>query len=190
MCARCRAVHATLTAARDERTDDLPVLDRPPLAFLASSPKDAGWSSHVRARVGGKPLGFGFRVQPKFLRHLLTIPSLAPVRGASAADDGTLILSDTVTLGLNDVLVEVWLRPLAKPNHARLDISVTSTEPLPAPLRVTIRWKGARYTKTLTRGQTSIAPVSLSALKHATSLRVDFEAGAIGATIEEYRELG
>ena len=144
-----------------------------------------GWSAY--ARTNTKTLRFGFEIRPAFLRHVLATPALAATRGASVAD-GTLLLSDTVTLGLNDVLVEVWLHPLENSNHVRMEISVTSAAPLPEPLRMTIRWKGTLHTKTLLDGQTSIASVSLSSLQHAPSLRIEFQAGAIGATIEDYRE--
>ena len=145
----------------------------------------AGWSAY--ARTNTKTLRFGFEIRPAFLRHVLATPALAATRGASVAD-GTLLLSDTVTLGLNNVLVEVWLHPLENSNHARIEISVTSAAPLPEPLRMTIHWKGNRHTKTLLDGQTSIAPVSLISLQRAPSLRIEFQAGAIGATIDDYRE--
>ncbi|MBI5305582.1 MAG: hypothetical protein HY868_25860 [Chloroflexi bacterium] len=186
-CAACRTAHHLLRDAL--RVQPTPEFASRALPFLVPPRDNSAWTARVRGRIGGAPLGLQFQVSPALLRGLFAVPTYAALRGSGAAERA-LILSDTITLLQNDVKVEVWVAKNVKPNDGVIEVSVVSVEPLPDPLRVTMRWKGFRYSKTLKQGRATIGNIDVASLQNAPSLRVDFESGTHGATIEEYRGIG
>lgn len=183
-CAACRkAYHQLRDAARAEAA---PALALGSLPFLAPPRANAPWTTQVRGRIGGARPGVRFDLPADWLRGLFAAPSYAVLRGADAPER-TLLLADTIMLGNTDADVKLWLDKTSAPNGGRIQVLVESAARLPEPLRVTLRWNGFRYSKTLKHGQTTIEKINLSSLQGAPSLRVDFEAGAHGMSIEEYR---
>jgi hypothetical protein len=183
-CAHCRnAYNLLMSSLRESAPSNLNVAS----PFMAPPNQDAGWQTRVRSRVGGKRLGFEFRIQPRVLQTLFQVQS-AGLRGQASESDKSMLLSDVVDLGGNEVLAELWLHRTGKNDQARIQITLSSAQPLPEPIRVTVSWQRFRFSKTLKRGQGWIERVPLEALKNAPSVRVDFQAGSHGASLEEYRE--
>lgn len=183
-CVHCAKVYHLLRDASP--TDAPPALGPRALAFLPPAPAHLPWTTQVRGRIGGARLGVRFDLPASILRGLFTAPQYAVMRGADEPERA-LLLNDTVRLGTTDATIELWLIKPSQPHHGVLDISVSADTPLPEPTRITIRWKGFRYTKTLKEGHALIGKIDIDSLQTAPSLRVDFEAGTHGATLEDYR---
>lgn len=195
-CARCQESYrllsesfgctqdVSLRAETPSIGDALP--SAPPLPFLAPAPSDAAWSKRVRSRVGGAPLGFGFIIQALHLRRVVSAsqPALL-VRGKPAPSlrlrsgqaQRSLVLSDTLSLGDRDVAVQVWAQRLDDSDAIRLEGLIASSTPLPAPLRVTLRWDDYAYSNLVHQGRFSFDEIPVSSLEHIRDFHVEFDCG-------------
>lgn len=190
-CNRCRASYTLLTEATSNSSelegDGLPsTRSVHPLPFLTAEVKDAAWSKHVRSRIGGAPLGFGFTIHSGHLQRLASLPAPALVlRDQSRPGARALLLSDTFTLGKREVLVELWSQRTEDPTQVQIEIALTSSNSLPDPLCVTVRWNEHHYSSQIHQGRGVIDRIAISDLESARDLRVDFEEISPGAMPEE-----
>jgi len=183
-CAACRAAYQQLRDAA--HAPGAPALATRDLPFLAAARANAPWKTQVRGRLGGARPGTRFDLPAAWLRGLFAAPAYHALRAADEPER-TLLLSDSIVLGTADAAVELWLDKTNAPNGGRIQVEVVSETRLPDSLRVTLRWNGFRYSKTLKHGQATIEKINIPSLQSASSLRVDFETGAHGMSIEEYR---
>ena len=171
-CKRCQLSYELMTT--------IPRLETP-LARIQSKSEPAPqvdqnsvWTKHVRSRVGGAPLGFGFAIQPAFLTRLVTPQNALLTRG-SALEGKRLLLSDSITLGDRNIAVTIWLHPEDPNNTARLEILVASYAPLPEPLNAILKWNGHVRSIPVHEGECSFDHIPLTEIADASDLRVDFE---------------
>jgi len=180
-CGHCRASYTLLTEATPDGSsleNDRPHTARlaPTLPFLAAQTKDAAWTKHVRSRVGGAPLRFGFTIHPVHLRTLFasTLPVTA-MRDQPSPTRRALLLSDTFALGQREVVAELWTQRGEDPTQIQIEVVLVSSSPLPDPLRVSIRWNDRHYSGLIQQGRTILGGIPTSDLESARDLRVDFE---------------
>jgi hypothetical protein len=191
-CTRCRESYTLITEATSDRykpesDESLTASFAHPLPFLVTQRENAAWSKHVRSRIGGAPLGFGFTIHTEHLQRLVSLPAPAlALRDQARPGARTLLLSDTFALGKREVMVELWTRRTEDPAQVQIEITLASSTSLPDPLRVSIRWNGHLYSSPIHQGQGVIDRIALSDLESARNLRVDFEEVPPGTTPEEW----
>ena len=175
-CPRCRAAYTILMETTADDSTIPEVTSAHPLPFLVAQPEDAAWHTRVRSRIGGAPLGFGFTIRAEHLQKLVAPPESALIlREQSPRADRSLLLSDTVTLGKREVIVQVWTRRTADPTRGQIEITLAASAPLPEPLRVSIAWNAHQYASQIQNGCARIDDIPLDELATARDLRVDFE---------------
>ncbi|MCL4395610.1 MAG: hypothetical protein M1482_12560 [Chloroflexi bacterium] len=177
-CDDCRASYELLKSARPRGdTTSLSSLTKPKidLPFLVQSSPDAAWSKQVRSPIGGGPLGFVLKIKPSHLANVLARAPQFAGRGEASAERSLLLL-DSIALGSREVQVELWLHRAASPDHARLEISIVSSSPLPEPLRVKLSWNEHQYSSAVEQGRGWIDPIPISGLENAR-ISVEVEAG-------------
>ncbi len=174
-CDLCRTSYTLLTQALAENSEPSPEHPLPPLPFLTPQPEKAAWHKHLRSRIAGAPLGFGFTIHAEHLQKLVASSESALVlRNHTQPETKTLLLADHVPLGKRDVIVEVWTHR-AEPNYLRLEIVVVASDPLPESLRVSVRWNAHHYTSPIRQGYGIIERIPIPDLQNARDLHVDFE---------------
>ncbi|MBI4788986.1 MAG: hypothetical protein HY782_18295 [Chloroflexi bacterium] len=177
-CADCQMTYDSLTEALSEpasRDFTLPSNLKFDLPFLVHSQPNAPSSKYVHSRVAGGPLRFGVIVNSKTIGSALASSAqfaLPGERGESATE-GSLLFLDSFALGRRSVDVELRMRPVDA-HHARLDISVVPSTPLPEPLRISLYLNDEPYPAALEHGRGSTGEISLAKLENA-QIRVEFE---------------
>ncbi len=190
-CDRCRASYILLIEATSNsstpESDGLPSIKAAqPLPFLVAQREDAAWNRHVRSRIGGAPLGFGFTIHAGHLQRLVAFPAPAiALRDQSQPGARSLLLSDTFTLGKREVMVELWTRRTEDSTQVQIEIHLASSTSLSELLRVSIQWNGHRYSSPIRQGRGMIDRIALADLERARDLRVEFEEIPPGTTPKE-----
>lgn len=150
----------------------------PLLPFITRTETQLSWTSHVRSRLGGAPLGFSFVVQPQLVQSVFASPSTAPsLRGPATESPGALLLADALSLGRCEVDVQVWASRSQDPSRIQLQVSVATSTALPDPLRVMLHWSDRTLDAPIHQGRALFEDIPLSDLQSAESLRIEFEAG-------------
>jgi len=180
-CSHCRVSYTLLTEAAsdsDQRESDglHAAKSARPLPFLTAQTESAAWSKHVRSRIGGALLGFGFTIHSEHLQRLISSPTPAlALRDQSRPGARALLLSDTFLLGKREIMVELWTHRTEDPAQVQIEITLASSTSLPDPLRVSIHWNGHKYSSPIHQGRGVIDRIAISDLERARDLRVDFE---------------
>jgi hypothetical protein len=176
-CVRCnQAYQLLLDSLSRERSQPssqefLRVPMSPRLPFSASPSGNTPWMARLRSRIGGAPLGVVFAFNLSYLHSLLAPPALAAVR----ADDflpspaSRLLLSDTVTVGEQNLVVEVTAtRNPEEPEHLDLKAVISSSPRLSEKLWARLTWADqTRSAPVDTQGRVEFGAVSLARLQAA-----------------------
>ncbi len=187
-CRRCALSHALLTdallddssaPAADKLDDHVPTT--PPFAGTDST---TSWTLRIRSGIGGAPRQFGFVIHPDHVKRVMAFaPSTLAVRAPAQAANRTLLLSDTLAFGRQEYAVQAWASRSDR-THARIVVSVASSEPLPGPLRATLKWDAHHATGWVREGETLLDSIPIAELEQAKDVALEFEpdaATAVGA---------
>jgi len=175
-CSQCHTSYLLLTKALAESAESPPLQATRPLPFSVTQPENAAWRKYIRSRIAGAPLGFGFTIQAEYLQKLVASSEPALVlRNHAQPETKTLLLSDHLTLGKHEVMVELWTHRTQDADHVHIEITLAATAPLPEPLRVSLRWNGHHYSSQIQQGYGVIERIPIADLKNARDLHVDFE---------------
>ena len=175
-CNRCHTSYLLLTEALSESSEPPTIQAERSLPFLVTQPENAAWRKYVRSRIAGASLGFGFTIRAEHLQKLVASSEPALVlRNHAQSETKALLLSDHLTLGKHEVMVELWTHRTQDADHVHIEIILAATAPLPEPLRVSLRWNGHHYSSQIQQGYGVIERIPIADLKNARDLHVDFE---------------
>jgi hypothetical protein len=175
-CSQCHTSYLLLTKALAESAESPPIQSTRPSPFPVTQPENAAWRKYIRSRIAGASLGFGFTIQAEYLQKLVASSEPALVlRNHAQPETKTLLLSDHLTLGKHEVMVELWTHRTQDADHVHIEIILAATAPLPEPLRVSLRWNGHHYASQIQQGYGVIERIPIADLKNARDLHVDFE---------------
>ena len=174
-CEQCRASYELLTSQSSDENREFASSSRGALPFLGRSAPGAPWSKEVRSAVGGGPLGFVLKIDPRHLARIIAQPPQPALRGP-VTRGRSLLLMDSIALGSRNVQVELWLHRSTSPDYARLEVSVVSSSPLPEPLRVNLRWNDQAYAASVEKNTGWIDQIPVNLLEN-TPVSVEFQAG-------------
>ena len=176
-CSQCHTSYLLLTQALAESAESPPLQATRPLPFSVTQPENAAWRKYVCSRIAGASLGFGFTIRAEHLQKLVAPPSepALVLRNHAQSETKALLLSDHLTLGKHEVMVELWTHRTQDADHVHIEIILAATAPLPEPLRVSLRWNGHHYASQIQQGYGVIERIPIADLKNARDLHVDFE---------------
>jgi len=190
-CAECSLVHRLLLESlrqgrkhQSGHANDPVVRSAVNLPFLASPPADAPWIIRKRSPLAGRGLYLSIHLRPTYLWQLVASPELGfQVRGEAAQADNILLVTDAVSWGDQDLVIEaVAERRAHHLDTLHLRVHITSSKSLPENLWVMLRWGNeARDGRVPPSGQVSLGEVSVGALREALKTGT----GAFEITFEE-----
>ena len=179
-CAECSLAHTlvleSLSQGQEQQSghandpNDPVVRSAVDLPFLSRPPADAPWVIRKRSPLAGRGLYLSIHLRPTYLWQLVASPDLGlQVRGEALRADNILLVTDAVSWGEQDLVIEaVAERRAEQLDTLHLRVHITSSESLPENLWVMLRWGNeVRDGKVPPGGRADLGEVSLGALKEA-----------------------
>jgi hypothetical protein len=149
------------------------------LPFLASRSADGLWYKHAGSRLLGGPIRFDYHFQAAYVQQRLSQsqPATLGLRGeVLKPGKRAMIVTDPISLGDRNVVVEISAERLPDPNLVRLEIELTSSIALPERLWVHLRWNDFVHTDVMQGNRYTFDRLPAAAMEGKEGLHVEFQA--------------